>query len=197
MLFCLCRLDEGNATQEEIKETISKKKKSRKNVFKVEDIPNNNCEHQNEKRFKKLEIKSKITKNREKHQKDSYQNHNKSTINIKNGKKDQTQNKKANLKIVQDSEICQSDSTQNQNKMIKNNEKGKRHIENKTKANKKVEKRKMDHTRNGSNKKRKFSDMNFKPNKELSAIESMTDDRLKAYGINPKKFRNKLKFGNS
>jgi len=197
MLFCFCRLDEANETQGEIKETIKKKKKSRKNVFKVEDIPNNNCELQNEKISKKLENKSKITKNREKHQEDSYQNDNKTTINIKKGKKDQTQNKKTNLKIVQDGEKCQSGPTQNQNKMIKNNEKGKRHIENKTKANKKVEKRKMDHIQNGSNKKRKFSDRKFKPNKELSAIESMTDDRLKAYGINPKKFRNKLKFGNS
>lgn len=55
----------------------------------------------------------------------------------------------------------------------------------------------MDHTQNGSNKKRKFSDKKYKSNKEPSALESMTDDRLKAYGINPKKFRNKLKFGNN
>lgn len=55
----------------------------------------------------------------------------------------------------------------------------------------------MDHTQNGSNKKRKFADKNHRPTKEPSALESMTDDRLKAYGINPKKFRNKIKFGNN
>jgi len=53
----------------------------------------------------------------------------------------------------------------------------------------------MDHTQNKLNKKRKFSEK-YKSNKEPSVLESMTDDRLKAYGINPKKFRNKLKFGN-
>lgn len=54
----------------------------------------------------------------------------------------------------------------------------------------------MDNTQNGSNKKRKFTDKKYKFNNEPSALESITDDRLKAYGINPKKFRNKLKFGN-
>lgn len=87
-----------------------------------------------------------------------------------------------NIKNVNKSEEQNIGNTFNYNKITKNINKG--------------EKRKMDCIQNVSNKKRKFIDKKYKCNREPSALESITDDRLKAYGINPKKFRNKLKFGN-
>ncbi|XP_050439491.1 protein KRI1 homolog [Adelges cooleyi] len=58
-------------------------------------------------------------------------------------------------------------------------------------------KRKLDQFSNRMNKRKKMAHKNYRQTKEPTALESMTDDRLQAYGINPKKFRNKLKFSNS
>ncbi|XP_050529809.1 protein KRI1 homolog [Daktulosphaira vitifoliae] len=56
-------------------------------------------------------------------------------------------------------------------------------------------KRKLEPTLNSFNKKKKTHNKQYNE-KEPSVLESLTDDRLKAYGINPKKFRNKLKYSN-
>lgn len=120
----------------------------------------------------------------ENHPKGHTQNEGKINKNMKGEKMqvEHVQKKKKMIPKVKKDEH-QTKHTQNKNKITKNDYNSK--------------KRKIDHTVNGSNKKRKFSDKKFKSNKEPSALESMTDDRLKAYGINPKKFRNKLKFGNN
>lgn len=217
-LFLFYRFNELNETEEEKKETISKKKKKKKkkpikDVFKVEEVsPENNNETKNIKenysnQFKDKAVEdceknhtspsqksNKITKTRavKKLQKMPIKNGNKVAKNvakgeiikkslIKNGKKDVSNNKKLN-KNIQKGENQKGNHTPDSKKMNKVFKKG--------------EKRKLDHIKNGPNKKPKFSDKKFKSNKEPSALESMTDDRLLAYGINPKKFRNKLKFGN-
>ncbi|XP_026812565.1 protein KRI1 homolog [Rhopalosiphum maidis] len=194
-------LDEVNETQEENKEITTKKKKkkkkSTKNVFKVEEVLlKNNDDLQNKKgnNNNQLTKKTKFMKNTQ----------NNSIIkNVKkteNNKIDNTQNNSSikNVKKVENNKI---DNTRNENKIIKNIKKTEDskidQIQNKNKTLKKGEKRKLNHTQNGSHKKQKFSVKKYKSNKEPSALESMTDDRLKAYGINPKKFRNKLRFGNN
>jgi len=216
--------DEPNETGEEKKETTALKKKKKKNkkkpaknVFKVEDLPNNSNEFHNGKtniskqlqnengeecQIDHTQNESKVIKNivkDEKHQIDHTENKKEIIKNIKKDEKhqiDHLENKKKIVKHIKNGENVHINRTQNKNKVVKKNEKFQKHQDQcKSKNVKKGEKRKMDHNQNGLNKKRKFSEK-YKPNKEPSALESMTDDRLKAYGINPKKFRNKLKFGN-
>lgn len=123
---------------------------------------------------------------------------------IKNGEKEQNNlAENETTKNIKKDEKHQKKLIDTKNKIIKIDKKSqKQKMDNSQNKNnvtniKKGEKRKMDHIHKGPNKKQKFSDKKYKSNKEPSALESMTDDRLKAYGINPKKFRNKLKFGNN
>lgn len=197
MLFY--RFEEDDDSKEETKKIIKKKKKkSKKNVFKVEDVQNNSSRHQNGKG--NTEFKNENGKNC---QKIFTQNDNKIINNIKkneNCPKDYIKKKNSSIKNVEKGEKQNVDYNINKNKIVKNNNNFGKHQDFSgkiTKANKKGKKRKMDHSKNGSNEKKTFSNKKYKVNKEPNALESMTDDRLKAYGINPKKFRNKLKFGNS
>ncbi|XP_025414385.1 protein KRI1 homolog [Sipha flava] len=205
-------LNELNEIQEENKETISKKNKKKKkkpvkNIFKVEEVsPENNNETKDIKENNSYQFKDTIVEDCEKDQTSPSQN----TKKIKKFEKKFTQNGNEVAKNVEKGETIKKDLIANGKKDIANDKKCNKNIKkgenknvNRTPDSKKInkvfkkgEKRKIDHIKNGSNKKRKFSDKKFKSNKESSALELMTDDRLKAYGINPKKFRNKLKFGN-
>jgi len=223
--FLIFRINEVDEIQEDNKEIVTTKKKKKKkkpikNVFKVEEvIPKNSDGLQNGKgsNSKQLTDKSKLKKNT--------QNEHKMIKNVKkteNGKTDNTQKENIIIKNVKKPENSKINNTQNENKIVKNAKKAEdskidqtpnknqtinnfkktekdkiNSTQNKNKTVKKGEKRKIDHTQNGLYKKQKFSVKKYKPNKEPSALESMTDDRLKAYGINPKKFRNKLRFGNN
>lgn len=199
MLFY--RSNKPDEIQEEKKEIVTKKKKKKKkpvkNVFKVEDVlPENSNQLKNKivedcKKVIPPQNIRKITK----------------TKQVKKLQNISSQNESKVLKITENGKMCENrkkDYTPNKKKMIKNIKKDEKQKVVSTPDDKKIinnvkigEKRKKDYiNKNGSNKKRKFSDKKFKSNKEPSALESMTDDRLKAYGINPKKFRNKLKFGN-
>lgn len=199
------RFVDADETQE--KETAikkkKKKKKSSKNVFKVEVLPNNSNTLQNENGNISKQIKNDnpIIKNCKKIQIDHTQSGNKIVKNVKKVEKHSTENENEIIEHVKNDIKYQMNFTQNKYKIIKNIKRSGKHLidhsENKNKNVKRGEKRKMDHTQNGLNKKRKFFDKKFKFNKEPSTLESLTDDRLKAYGINPKKFRNKLKFGNN
>lgn len=195
MLFY--RFEENDDSKEETKKIIKKKKKFKKNVFKVEDVQNNSGTHKNGKGDKELN-----NENDKNCQKIFIQNDNKITNNIKedeNCPKDYIKNKNSSIKNVDKGENHNVDYNMNKNKIVKNNDNCGKHqdLSGKiTTANKK-NKQKMDHSKNGSNKKKKFLNKKYKANKEPNALELMTDDRLKAYGINPKKFRNKLKFGNN
>lgn len=196
MLFY--RFEENDDSKEETKKIIKKKtKKSKKNVFKVEDVQNNSSIHQNEKGNTGLN-----NENGKNCQKICIQNDNKITNNIKkdeNSPKDYIKNKNSSIKNVEKVEKHNVDYNMNKNKILKNNDNCGKHKDSSgkiTKANKKGIKRKMDYSKNGSNEKKKFSNKKYKTNKGgPSNLESMSDDRLKAYGINPKKFRNKLKYG--
>jgi len=205
-MFYLCfRLNEVDETQEESKEvTITKKKKKKKkpmkNVFKVEEVlPKNSNNLQNDKgnnsqqltnktKFMKITQSNSISKNVEK---------------AENSKIDSAQSENKIVKNIKKTKDSTIENTQIENKIVKNNKKTEDskivivQTQNKNNTIKKGEKRKLNHTQNGLHKKQKFSVKKYKLNKEPSALESMTDDRLKAYGINPKKFRNKLKFGNN
>lgn len=142
-------------------------------MFKVENLTNNNNEPQHRNG-------NKMIKNNENPEIDKILNENKI---IKTNKKDKNQQ----INHIQNDNILnvkkqKNDASQNKNKIINNVTKSL--------------KRKIDRVQNGSKKKQKFLSKKHKPNnKEASVLETMTDDRLKAYGINPKKFRNKLKFG--
>lgn len=191
-----------------------------KNVFKVEEVlPKDNDDLENGKGnnskqttnnikcMKNTQKEHKTINNIKKSEKSKIvhtQNDNSILKNVKkaeNSKIDNTQNENKINKNVKKAKEIKIDQTQNKNQVIKNVKKSEKSkiisTQNKNKTVKKGEKRKIDHTRNGLLKKQKFSVKKFKPNKEPSALESMTDERLKAYGINPKKFRNKLRFGNN
>lgn len=203
-MFCLCfRLNEVDETQEESKEVTTttkkkKKKKPMKNVFQVEEVlPKSSDNLQNDKGNNSQQLTNK-TKSMKITQSNSIL---KNVKKAENNKIDSTQSETKIVKNNKKTKDSKIENTQNENKIIKNNKKTEDsktvQTQNKNKTIIKGEKRKLNHTQNGSHKKQKFSVKKYKPNKEPSALESMTDDRLKAYGINPKKFRNKLKFGNN
>ncbi|KAF0750345.1 protein KRI1, partial [Aphis craccivora] len=212
-------LNEVDETQEESKEVTTKKKKKKKkpmkNVFKVEEVlpkssdnlqndkGNNSQQLTNKTKSMKITQSNSILKNVKKAENnkiDSTQSsENKIVKNIKKTEDSKIENTQIENKIVKSNKKTKDskiENTQNENKIIKNNKKTEdsKIVQTQNKNIKKGEKRKLNHTQNGSHKKQKFSVKKYKPNKEPSALESMTDDRLKAYGINPKKFRNKLKF---
>lgn len=205
--------------QEEIKESTTYKKKKKKivkNVFIVEDLSNNNdvLRIGKENNSKQLKNKNKTITNvingekqlnlnntenkiikyikKNEKQKIDHIQHNNNVKKMKKQKIDHTQN---NNKNISNNEKQITNHTQDKNKIIKNIKKSKKQKMDNTLKIKNLKKRKMDYAQNGSNKKQKFMEKNYKSNKETNALESITDDRLKAYGINPKKFRNKLKFG--
>lgn len=203
-MFCLCfRLNEVDETQEESKEVTTtkkkkKKKKPMKNVFQVEEVlPKSSDNLQNDKGNNSQQLTNK-TKSMKITQSNSIL---KNVKKAENNKINSTQSENKIVKNNKKTKDSKIENTQNENKIIKNNKKTEDskivQTQNKNKTIIKGEKRKLNHTQNGSHKKQKFSVKKYKPNKEPSALESMTDDRLKAYGINPKKFRNKLKFGNN
>lgn len=169
-----------------------------KNVFKVEEVlPKSSDNLQNDKGNNSQQLTNK-TKSMEITQSNSIL---KNVKKAENNKIDSIQSENKIVKNIKKTEDNKIKNTQIENKIVKNNKKTKDskifQAQNKNKTIKKGEKRKLNHTQNESHKKQKFSVKKYKPNKEPSALESMTDDRLKAYGINPKKFRNKLKFGNN
>ncbi|XP_027853272.1 protein KRI1 homolog [Aphis gossypii] len=196
-------LNEVDETQEESKEVTTttkkkKKKKPMKNVFQVEEVlPKSSDNLQNDKGNNSQQLTNK-TKSMKITQSNSIL---KNVKKAENNKIDSTQSETKIVKNNKKTKDSKIENTQNENKIIKNNKKTEDsktvQTQNKNKTIIKGEKRKLNHTQNGSHKKQKFSVKKYKPNKEPSALESMTDDRLKAYGINPKKFRNKLKFGNN
>lgn len=171
---------------------MKKKKKRAVNVFKVEeDLPNSSNELHNRKMKNNKQLQN---KNSNECQVDHTPKESKI---IRNTKKDKihkinyTENDKNVIKHIKNKEKRQTNHTQNNHKDIKKEVSSQKyHNQDKSKNIKKGVKRKINLTQNGLNKKQKFSEK-YKPN----VLESMTDDRLKAYGINPKKFRNKLKFG--
>ncbi|KAE9535076.1 hypothetical protein AGLY_008368 [Aphis glycines] len=195
-------LNEVDETQEESKEVTTtkkkkKKKKPMKNVFQVEEVlPKSSDNLQNDKGNNSQQLTNK-TKSMKITQSNSI------LKNVKKAENNKIDSTRSETKIVKNNKKTKDskiENTQNENKIIKNNIKTEDskivQTQNKNKTIIKGEKRKLNHTQNGSHKKQKFSVKKYKPNKEPSALESMTDDRLKAYGINPKKFRNKLKFVN-
>lgn len=214
--------NEVDETKEENSEKVTTKKKKKKkkpikNIFKVEEVlPQNSDDFQNKKGnnsiqltnkikfMKNTQTEHKIIKKAENSKKVQTQNDHSILKNIKkpeNNKIDNIQNKIKIIKNVKKPEDSKLDQIQNKNKIIRNVKKTDNDKincnQNQNKTVKNGKKRKIDHTQNKLHKKQKFSVKKYKPNKEPSALESMTDDRLKAYGINPKKFRNKLKFSNN
>lgn len=173
-MFCLFfRLNEIDETQEEKKENGTKKKKKKnksiKNVFKEEVVPKTS-DKQNGEKVKNVD-----------------QTQNEHKVNKTPKERKVTKNKKMNKPIknvfkVED--VLPKNNDELQNRKTNNS----KQLINKTRL-------LMKNGKKGQ--KQKFSVKKYKPNKEPSALESMSDDRLKAYGINPKKFRNKLRFGNN
>lgn len=202
------RFIDSAETQDEKKETTlkKKKKKSAKNIFKVEEVlpkKMNKLQNKNGTNTKQTESKNHNIKNSEKNHSDLSQNGNEIVEDVKKVKilpiDGHTEKEKKIIKHVKNDVKHKIDL--NKKKIIKNVEISEKrqmdHSQNKNKNVNNGEKRKNDYTQNKLSKKRKFSDKNYKSVKEPSALESISDDRLKAYGINPKKFRNKLKFGNN